>query len=89
MEQVTGVRYSGELGHPFHVVDEDLVVLSLDIRSFQRTFCFTLGSDRELAQKLAEDSRRCGLKPCGAFGDRFSPGVSAKRGSPLVGTRDQ
>lgn len=30
LEHVTGVRYSGELGHPFHVVDDDLVILSLD-----------------------------------------------------------
>ena len=28
--QVTGVRYSGELGHPFHVVDDETVVLPLD-----------------------------------------------------------
>jgi hypothetical protein len=30
LRQVTGVRYSGELGHPFHVVDDDTVVLPLD-----------------------------------------------------------
>jgi hypothetical protein len=24
LRHLTGVRYSGELGHPFHVVDEDL-----------------------------------------------------------------
>lgn len=30
MRAITGVRYAGVLGHPFHVVDEDLVVLSLD-----------------------------------------------------------
>jgi HTH-type transcriptional regulator, sugar sensing transcriptional regulator len=26
LEHVTGVRYSGELGHPFHVVDDDIVI---------------------------------------------------------------
>jgi hypothetical protein len=30
LRQVTGVRYSGELGHPFHVVDDDTVVLPLN-----------------------------------------------------------
>ncbi len=30
LDHVTGVRYSGEFGHPFHVVDEELVVLSVD-----------------------------------------------------------
>jgi hypothetical protein len=27
---VTGVRYSGELGNPFHVIDEEVVILSVD-----------------------------------------------------------
>src|SRR5260221_11924458 len=30
IRHLTGVRYSGELGHPFHVVDEEVVVLPLD-----------------------------------------------------------
>ena len=30
LEHVTGVRYSGELGHPFHVVDDETVILSVD-----------------------------------------------------------
>jgi hypothetical protein len=30
LDHVTGVRYSGEFGHPFHVVDEELVILSVD-----------------------------------------------------------
>ena len=30
LRQVTGVRYSGELGHPFHMVDDETVVLPLD-----------------------------------------------------------
>ncbi len=29
-EHVTGVRYSGELGHPFHVIDDEVVILSVD-----------------------------------------------------------
>lgn len=30
LEHVTGVRYSGELGHPFHVIDDEVVILSVD-----------------------------------------------------------
>jgi HTH-type transcriptional regulator, sugar sensing transcriptional regulator len=30
LNHVTGVRYSGEFGHPFHVVDEEVVILSVD-----------------------------------------------------------
>ena len=30
LRHVTGVPYSGELGHPFHVVDDETVVLPLD-----------------------------------------------------------
>jgi hypothetical protein len=54
MRQVTGVRYSGELGHPFHVVDEDTVVLPLD-HPFVREgrFASLLVRDRELADSLA------------------------------------
>lgn len=30
LEHVTGVRYSGEFGHPFHVIDDDVVILCVD-----------------------------------------------------------
>lgn len=30
LEHVTGVRYSGEIGHPFHVIDDEMVILSVD-----------------------------------------------------------
>jgi sugar-specific transcriptional regulator TrmB len=30
LRHMTGVRYSGELGHPFHVVDDEVVILPLD-----------------------------------------------------------
>ncbi len=30
IRHITGVRDSGELGHPFHVVDQNVVVLPLD-----------------------------------------------------------
>ena len=54
LEQVTGVRYSGEMGHPFHVVDEELVILCLDHPFIaEGRFASLLVRDRELAQKLA------------------------------------
>ena len=49
----TGVRYSGHLGHPFHVVDEELVVLSLDHPFVpEGRFASLMIKDVELARKL-------------------------------------
>jgi hypothetical protein len=55
LRQVTGVRYSGELGHPFHVVDDETVVLPLDHPFVKEgRFASLLVRDRELANSLAE-----------------------------------
>jgi sugar-specific transcriptional regulator TrmB len=55
LEHVTGVRYSGELGHPFHVVDDDVVVLSLDHPFISEgRFASLLVRDQELTEKLAD-----------------------------------
>lgn len=55
LRQVTGVRYSGELGHPFHVVDDDTVVLPLDHPFVKEgRFASLLIRDRELADSLIE-----------------------------------
>jgi hypothetical protein len=55
LRQVTGVRYSGELGHPFHVVDDDTVVLPLDHPFVKEgRFASLLVRDRELADSLTE-----------------------------------
>jgi len=55
LRQVTGVRYSGELGHPFHVVDDETVVLPLDHPFVKEgRFASLLVRDRELAESLAE-----------------------------------
>jgi hypothetical protein len=55
LRQVTGIRYSGELGHPFHVVDDDTVVLPLDHPFVKEgRFASLLVRDRELADNLAE-----------------------------------
>ncbi len=52
---LTGVRYSGELGHPFHVVDDDLVILPLDHPFVPESrFASLLVRDQDLAQNLAQ-----------------------------------
>jgi HTH-type transcriptional regulator, sugar sensing transcriptional regulator len=49
------VRYSGELGHPFHVIDEDIVILCLDHPFIpEGRFASLLVRDRHLAQQLAD-----------------------------------
>ena len=63
LEHVTGVRYSGELGHPFHVVDDDIVVLPLDHPFIpEGRFASLLVRDRELAQSLAEGFQKLWTK---------------------------
>lgn len=55
LEEVTGIRYSGELGHPFHVVDDETVILCLDHPFIpERRFASLLVRDKDLAQKLAD-----------------------------------
>ena len=55
LRQVTGVRYSGEMGHPFHVVDDETVVLPLDHPFIKEgRFASLLIRDRELADSLAD-----------------------------------
>ncbi len=55
LRQATGVRYSGELGHPFHVIDEETVLLPLD-HPFVREgrFASLLIRDPDLAASLAQ-----------------------------------
>lgn len=51
---VTGVRYSGEIGHPFHVVDEEVVILSVDHPFVERgRVASLLIRDPALAQRLS------------------------------------
>ena len=55
LRHMTGVRYSGELGHPFHVIDDEIVILSLDHPFIpEGRFASLLVRDKELAQRLAE-----------------------------------
>ena len=55
IRHLTAVRYSGELGHPFHVVDEDIIVLPLDHPFVpEGRFASLLVRDRDIAQSLSE-----------------------------------
>jgi hypothetical protein len=54
LDHVTGVRYSGEFGHPFHVVDDELVILSVDHPFFpQGRVASLMVRDAALAERLA------------------------------------
>lgn len=51
---LTGVRYSGEMGHPFHVIDDDIVILALDHPFIgEGRFASLLVQDAGLAAQLA------------------------------------
>lgn len=53
VRHLTGVRYSGELGHPFHIVDDRTVVLPLDHPFVPAgPFASLLVRDPELAAEL-------------------------------------
>ncbi len=52
---MSGVRYSGEIGHPFHVIDDSLVVLALDHPFVaEGRFASLLIEDEALAAQLTE-----------------------------------
>lgn len=54
LAHLTGVRYSGELGHPFHVIDGETVILSLDHPFVpEGRFASFLVRDRGLAESLS------------------------------------
>jgi sugar-specific transcriptional regulator TrmB len=55
LAHLSGVRYSGELGHPFHVIDKEAVVLSLDHPFVpEGRFASLLVRDETLAASLAQ-----------------------------------
>jgi sugar-specific transcriptional regulator TrmB len=75
LAHLSGLRYSGELGHPFHVIDEDLVVLSLDHPFLpEGRFASLLVRDRALADSLAEGFEALWQKALKSLGEvRFLP----------------
>ena len=55
LAHLSGVRYSGEMGHPFHVIDGETVILSLDHPFLpEGRFASLLVRDRSLAESLAQ-----------------------------------
>lgn len=55
LRSTTGVRYAGLLGHPFHVVDGETVILSLDNPFLsERRFGSVMMRSKELAQPLSK-----------------------------------
>jgi hypothetical protein len=55
LAHLSGVRYSGEMGHPFHVVDGETVILSLDHPFVpEGRFASLLVRDRSLAESLTQ-----------------------------------
>jgi hypothetical protein len=68
LEKVTGVRYSGERGHPFHVVDGEIVILRLDDPFIpEGRFASLLVRDKALARQLADGFKE--LWGAGVFDD--------------------
>lgn len=80
LEHVSGVRYSGELGHPFHVVDDDIVILCLDHPFIpEGRFASLLVRDRELAQRLADGFQKLWAKAMRDLREiDFHPGASER-----------
>jgi sugar-specific transcriptional regulator TrmB len=55
LDHVTGVRYSGEFGHPFHVIDDDVVILCVDHPFVpEGRVASMMVRDKVLAQRLAD-----------------------------------
>jgi len=54
LAHLSGVRYSGELGHPFHVIDGETVILALDHPFVpEGRFASLLVRDQSLAESLS------------------------------------
>ncbi len=63
LAHLSGLRYSGELGHPFHVIDSETVILSLDHPFVpEGRFASLLVRDRSLAESLAQGFETLWLK---------------------------
>jgi predicted transcriptional regulator len=82
LEHVTGVRYSGELGHPFHIVDEEIVILCLDHPFIpEGRFASLLVRDKELARQLADGFKELWSKAMHDIREiNFHPPGSARQG---------
>jgi sugar-specific transcriptional regulator TrmB len=89
LADLSGVRYSGELGHPFHVMDEDTVILSLDHPFVpEGRFASLLVRDAALAESLAQGFGTLFQKALADLSElRFHPRSASRRsGSPGAAT---
>jgi sugar-specific transcriptional regulator TrmB len=86
LRHVTGLRYSGELGRPFHVVDDEVVILPLDHPFIpEGRFASLLLRDRELAEALTAGFERLWEKAMRDMGEiSFHPASGAPSGRPPV-----
>jgi sugar-specific transcriptional regulator TrmB len=63
LRSATGVRYAGLLGHPFHVIDDEVVILSLDNPFLpERRFSSLMMRSQELATSMAQGFEGLWLK---------------------------
>jgi sugar-specific transcriptional regulator TrmB len=76
---LSGVRYSGELGHPFHVIDGETVILSLDHPFVaEGRFASLLVRDASLADSLAQGFETLWQKALKDLREiRFYPGAAS------------
>lgn len=81
LAHLSGVRYSGEMGHPFHVIDEDMVILSLDHPFVpEGRFASLLVRDQSLAESLTQGFDALWDRALRDLREvRFMPGVGRKR----------
>jgi sugar-specific transcriptional regulator TrmB len=79
-QHLSGLRYSGELGHPFHVIDDETVILSLDHPFLpEGRFASLLVRDRDLAASLAEGFEALWQKALRSLREvRFLPGARGR-----------
>lgn len=78
----SGLRYCGELGHPFHVVDDEMVILSLDHPFVpEGRFASLLIRDRSLAERLAQGFDTLWERALRDLREiRFDPRIRQRRG---------
>jgi sugar-specific transcriptional regulator TrmB len=76
LDHITGVRYSGEFGHPFHVIDEQLVILSVDHPFVpEGRVASLMVRDAALAKRLAEGFEKLWAKAMRSLREiAFQPG---------------
>lgn len=80
MAALTGVRYAGLLGHPFHVIDGETVILSLDHPFLpEQRFASLLIRSQDLARPLVEGFEKLWIKAMKSLSEiDFHPGAMGR-----------